>query len=186
MEQKIINKLTSNFDNIPISKESFKPLHELTNNEFEPTTDIEILYVAFYWELKNDHDKMVKYCLMACANKNITAAIQLGCHYYNILNFKEAIKYYFLALAYQSSKVMNCHVQISNIDDMVKYCPMPFANNHNPIMCALGYCYSELSEIENAIKCVLLGIEKGYFVSKNNLAYIMKICPNLTMLSNII
>lgn len=56
MEQKIFIKLNNNFDNIPIPKESLKSIHELliTNSEFEPTTIVEILYTAFYWELKND------------------------------------------------------------------------------------------------------------------------------------
>ena len=174
MEKIIIDLLhTYELIYIPISQESLKNIYELLINDkkFKPITDIDMLYTGVYWKIKNGSNKMVKYYLLA--SENIGAVVNLAKHYRSTLDYDNAIKYYLITFSIISSKILNCKIQISNIDDMTKYCPTATEVGHNLdyLMHNLMFCYILTSKFNDAIKCYFVGIEKGYDMPLNNLAY---------------
>lgn len=168
MEQQIIDLLNKHsFSYVPIPKESLNNIYELliNNNEFEPTTNIEMLYIAVHWEFQHDFDKMATHYLLAINHENVSAMINLARNYEKISEFEIAIKYYFMAIATISSKLMNRNIQISNFNDVIKYCPVLIEKHHDGLMGCIANCYAQMSNFDNAIECCLLGIEKGYPIS---------------------
>ena len=162
MEKTIID-LLNNYDiyYVSIPKESLENIHELLTKDkkFKPTTDIDILYIGVYWNIKHNFKKMIKYLSFATDLKNIIAMINLGSHYKSISKFDDAIKYYSMAFA-----------NTLNFVDIIKYCPMYTANSYSIIIHNVAYCYEKVSKFDDAVKYYLMSIEYGNTYSMNNLA----------------
>lgn len=177
MEKNIIDLLQKyNFDYVPIPKESLENIHELlvNNKEFEPTTDIDMLYIGVFWRIKDDPNKMVKYFLLASDHKNSTAMNNLAYYYGEIRKYDDSVRYYLMAIENGNVLAMGnlakYYNEISELDNAVKYYLMAIENGHANSMNNLAFYYEKISKYDHAVKYYLMAIESGNVVSMVNLA----------------
>lgn len=149
----------------------------LNNKEFEPMSDIDMLYIGVYWKNKNNDNKMIKYYSAAIDLKNITAMINLAIYYKKISKFDHAIKYFLMAITTVSNKIINSSVQITNIDDISKY-GSKFEKEFNISWDNLACNFKKVSEFvnnddmtnnDNTNEYYLIAIKYRDAVTMNNL-----------------
>ena len=132
-----------------------------------------MIYIAIYYDSINNYEQVKKYYMMAIANKNYYAMINLGLYFENIENDAVlAKKYYQMAVEQNNDYAMiilgNSYFKEGNYDMVKKYYQMAILQNNHYAMNNLGYFYDVIeNDYDTAKKYYMMAI------SQNNI-YAMK------------
>jgi hypothetical protein len=200
LEMEIIKFLVINkYIYLPIDNESsIKKIHNLLINDqiFEPELAIEMQYLGFYYNLKNDYTEMEKYYLMGIRlYNNKYCILSLNLYYKRIgkplisektkpvvvLSDKEIELIKFLEkLGYGYLKI-DCEKSINNIHDLLINEKM-FESETGIEIHYLGIYYDSKKEYELMIKYFLMAIDNKYYFSGINLGQYYKSIGNYNLM----
>ena len=167
MENTIIT-LLHNYEYLKIPSTSLQKIYKLLteNITFVPSTDIELFYMGFYYELHNNSKNALHFYKLSISKNNTSAMYNLGYYNEQKKEYVSMLRYYLMAIRHSKhNKAMynlgNYYKKCNVTDLMIKYYLMAIENGNLDAMVSLALYYKMFKKYDKMIKYYSMAIAKN-------------------------